>query len=75
MIVIPFYKQGNSVFETYELSPGVFEVSDYNNTQDKLIEAFVFLEYITMKSKMKTNNKLKFDKKNTFLDNSRRLSP
>ena len=44
----------NSNFETHEISPGINDVSNINNTSDNLVKAIVSTDVIEMKSRLKT---------------------
>ena len=53
-------KKYNANFETYEIPPGIYEVSCNNNTLDNSVKANVCIAINTLKSRLKTNKKLRF---------------
>ena len=53
----------NSDFETYEIPPGLYEVSDINQTSDNLVKAIISKDINTKKSSFKTKKISKFDEK------------
>ena len=56
----------NSKIVTNDISPGVFEDSEMNNTLYKLLKANVSIDIITMESRYLANNFLRFDEKLFF---------
>ena len=59
----------NTIFETYELPQVIYEVSDMNNASDDLVKATISHDIITLRTGLKTNNTLRFDKKYIFFPN------
>ena len=65
--MIHFFSQKfNSNFETYEMAPGIYEVSDIKNTSENLMKDDVSVNFITRKSQLKANNVLRSHEKSRF---------
>ena len=65
-----FLHNVKSKLNTFEIPQGIFEVGEFINTLDNLLEAIVPIDKITIKPNLKTNFSLRFDKKpfyNTIL--------
>ena len=56
----------NSDFESYEMPPGKYEVSNNKNILDVLIKAKVSFDITPMKPKLKTNKVMEFNEKSLF---------
>ena len=52
---------------THKMSPRTFEVSDLNNTLDVLINGHIFIDNITLKSRLKRKNILQCFGKSVFI--------
>ena len=63
----------NCNYITCEIPPGIFEISDHNNTLDALVKATIFNDIITMKTQVKTKSVLRFNEISFFA--LLRLSP